>query len=924
MDSHAAPPDKLDAVKAAGVAETVSGSGNNVDADTRVGTTAVAAPASVASATLRHRREMLAGSACDIHWCRAWSDAVDLFIRDQASGLSASGISIVAVGGYGRRELCPASDIDLLVLHSGADTAELEYVVRTVVYPLWDEQLTVGHAVRDRRDVLDAATPSASVDDLATVTSMLDMRLVYGDIGLLQEIRAPFIRRLRRRGDRFLELLRDADTVRKRNAGDTAELLQPDLKNGAGGLRDLQSLAWASAAIVGTVGIEPLVGAGYVGAPDIGRLAAAHERLTACRVALHQIQQAASTSRRAGDVVTMDVQEAVAVRLGYRDRSATNLAPHQLLHDVFDALRTVDHVYRRAWSLIGADVRRGQRRRNRPAEETVDGFELVDGVLRLPGHIDIADAHVPARVFAALVDTGAILERGAAARLRSASAKAHWSWQPATRELVLTRLLRGNVVLDALAEFDDARVLEAWWPGWSAVRCRAQRNPFHRYPLDRHAWHAVAALGELVRKHDWAATTLEDVDDRDALVVGVLLHDLGKAHGEPHQLTGVQPAVAIAQHLGLAQDTQHTVAKLVELHLLLPTVARTRDLADPAVIADVAGQVKNRSLLACLHLLAAADALATAPGVFNSWTETLMRSLVTKVQAVLDEQHPDDLAGSAAATAHDALQLAAELGATADAVRNHLAMLPQRYSAAVSPRAVVRHTLMAQSQPGAAEVVTRVTPGELVATSEVAGVRMRPASQTGADDTLEPDEIDELDVVAVDHPGWFAKVAGVIALHAGEIIAADAFTRSDELAIDTFRVLKPEGAASSWWARVEGDLAEAAAGRLAVRARVSQNARRDDRRVQRAPDVPTDVTYSLDAGGNGTVIEVTAFNRSGVLYAITSALAELEIDIVVARIDTIGHEARDVFTCRSAEGGPLDEDHIAEVELAIRAAIDAL
>lgn len=268
-----------------------------------------------------------------------------------------------------------------------------------------------------------------------------------------------------------------------------------------------------------------------------------------------------------------------------------------------------------------------------------------------------------------------------------------------------------------------------------------------------------------------------------------------------------------------------------------------------------------------------------------------------------DQQRGDELPG-AVVTAGEAERLAPELGATPEAVRAHLALMPPRYAAAVPARALVRHTLMAATPPGRHEVRTRVTPG--------------------GDEAAQPGVLDELDVVAIDHPGWCAKVAGVVALNGGSILAADAFARTDGLSVDTFRVAKPEGAAGSWWARVEGDLAEAAAGKLAIRARVMREARRERRRLAHRPAAATKVAIERDPAGGGTVIEVRTLDRIGVLYSIAAALAELELDIVVARVQTVGHEVVDAFHVRDAQTRPLDADHAAEVELAITAAVDEL
>ncbi|MEX0705736.1 MAG: hypothetical protein WD041_03890, partial [Nitriliruptoraceae bacterium] len=735
-----------------------------------------------------------------------------------------------------------------------------------------------------------------------------------------------------------------------------------DLKNGAGGLRDVQSLRWAAAALVGTASLDALVAAGHLGAADRTRLARAARVVLNIRVALHQV-----TGTRPGlattDLLHMGVHGRVARRLGFEDADApaavldldpdgpraqhparasrpdhpgspdpalpaagapgagvpapgltrpeeapatgapVDLAEHRLLRELYLATRTIDHVHRRAWRLIEADRRDG-RRRTRPTERTVDVFELHGGVLRIPDDVDLATPELATRLFAALVDTGAVLDRTTAHRLRVHTAEGHrWRWTSRDRESFVATLWRGRLMLPALAELDDTGMLVALLPEWEIVRGRAQRNPYHRFALDRHAWHAVAELGELVRRHRWAAEALELVEDREGLLLGVLFHDVGKALGEPHEVTGVRLARTMARRMGAPTATVECVGRLTRLHLLLG-VARTRDVTDRALAEQLADVVGDHSTLAALHLLTAADGLATGSRVYNDWTAGLIAALVTRVSAVLDSIDPDQIADDAVATARAAQQMAEEMGATEDGVREHLALLPSRYAALLSPRAVVRHTLMAQTRPGPGEVRTRVTPAD-----------------------QDPDGVegfDVLDVVALDHPGWFAKVAGVIALHGGEIVAAEAFGRDDGLAFDTFRVRPPDGAAGSWWARVEGDLVDAGAGRLAVRARVGRMADQQAHRVARLAAVPTTVTAEPEASGRATVVEVRTLDRVGVLYAITAALAELEVDIVVARIDTVGHEANDAFTCRNAEGGPLDDDHVREVQMAITAAIDEL
>ena len=857
-------------------------------------------------------RLALEGPRPGASWCEAWTAEVDATLQGLHASLdevTRRGVTLVAVGGYGRRELCPSSDVDLLVLHAGLERDALEQLVRTVIYPLWDVGLTVGYAVRTRREAM------AATDELDAATALLDARLLAGDAGLASQVRSEVLRRIVRRPQRLLEQLLEADDERHVRARTPTETLEPDLKLGAGGLRDIQSLRWAAAALVGRPGLEPLVSAGFLGAPDLPRLRRAEQGLLAARVALHLVRaerdgraEAPARQPTKDETVRFELHEDVARRLGHVDAGPNDLAPHQLLRGLALDARTIDHAHRRAWALIRADLTRGRRRRARPSEQQVGAFELVDGVLRVPDGHDLSAPDLPVRLLEALADTGAILERRSAGRVRAAAATAveddAWRFGPAEGRALLRVLWTGPLALPAIAELDDTGVLTALMPEWEPTRGRTQRNPYHRFTLDRHGWNAAAELAELVRREAWAAETLERVTDRAALMLAAVLHDVGKASGEPHAETGIVPARRLAARLGASEETVEEVGRLVRLHLLLPETARRRDLADAALAVEVAEQVGGPSTLASLHLLAAADGRATGPTAWNDWVASLVSTLVRKVATVLDERSPDSLADGAAATARAAQELAEELGATGDAVREHLARMSSRYAAAVTPRAVVRHTLMAATLPEVGELRTRVTPGE----QEPDGV----------------DGVDELDVVALDAPGWFAKVAGVLALHGGSILAADAFARTDGIAVDTFRVQRPAGATGSWWARVEGDLVDAAVGRLAVRARVARKSRDEAPRPGRVPDVPTAVTYSEDPSGRSTVVEVRTGDRLGVLYAITSAIAELELDIVVARVQTAGHEVTDVFYLRDRRDGPLDGDQRSELELAVVTALSDL
>jgi [protein-PII] uridylyltransferase len=826
-------------------------------------------------------------------WCRAWTVEVDAAIIELAQTIEIQGRwAVTAVGGYGRHELCPGSDVDLLILHEKLSQTELELLVRALVYPLWDAGLKVGYSVRSTKQAV-----AASKDELDDATALLDARPLAGASALLHDSRAAAITALRKHPSRFLGDLTEADSARHHRAGDAAEELEPDLKNGAGGMRDVQSLRWAAAALVGSTGLDPLVSARYLGAADRTRLARAYDRLLAERVALHL------EVGRPTDVLRLDLQDGVADRLGFEDGDDDrDTKAHRLLTSHYRAARTVAHLHLRAWVLLVNDASRG-RRFLRPTERIVDGFEVADGVLRVPPEQIEHELSLPTRLLAALLAEGALLDRTTASSLRNlvrARGGEAWGWDAAAKDRFIAVLWAGSKALPALAELDDVGLIHAMIPEWAPLRGRAQRNPFHRYSLDRHAWHAAATLADLVRDEAWATKAIAHVRDRDALMLGVLLHDVGKAYGEPHSETGIPVARSVSDRMGCSAQTGETIGYLVHQHLLLPDVATKRDVNDPDLAAQIAAEVDTAERLAMLHLLAAADGLATGPSAWSSWKATLVQTAVTRVAAVIDHRDPEETAEGANVTTRDAVTLSGELGSDPQQVQSHLGLLPTRYAASVTPRAVVRHALVASKPLELGDVRTRVTPVD--------------------DDGGEG--YDELDVVALDRPGLFAKVAGVVALHGGSILEASAFTRDDGVAVDTFTVQRPEETSSSWWLAVEADIYEAVAGRLALRARVARKAATEHRRLSRLPDVVNSVTVHEDASGEATVIEVHTLDRIGVLFEITSALAELELDIVVAKIQTLGHEVVDAFYVRDAAGEVLDDDHAGEVKLGVIAALE--
>ena len=774
-------------------------------------------------------------------------------------------MAVVALGSYARRQLCPASDIDLLLLHDGWAHRDLEELVRSLCYPLWDAGLSVGHAVRTGREAVRAAS-----DRVDTATALTDRRLVAGDPGLVDDLAARLRRWMRPRSARVLGDLADADSRRHAAAGMHPGMLEPELKEGAGGLRDLHSLRWAAACVLGEVGLDPLVGARYLGATDRRDLAAAGDTLLAARCALHLARGATSDRAGAGiDRLRLDLQDEVADLLGWGD--ADDLARRVGL-----ATRTVSHVYGRTWPLLVADARAGRRRRRSAGEQIDEGVALVGGLVEVDTNQSLTvDPALGMRAVAAAAGRGVHLGRATSERLRrQVEQQPRLRWDADSREALLTALRAGPDGVAALEDADHLGLLTAHLPDWARVRGRPQRNALHRYDLDTHCLQAVAELvliarGSLGERHKqmW-----EGLADPDTLLLATWLHDIGKAWPGDHSVAGAQVAREWVLRMGFSQRRADRVYRFVRLHLLMPEVATRRDLDDEDELVAVAEQVGDAETLDGLYLLSLADARATGPAANSPWKDMLLAELHGRVRRLLttDDEHRSAPAGPDAVVAQARSLLRDD--PTLDAL---LAGLPRRYLHAASPEQVVEHARLLRSPLAAGQLRARPRGGPVDGTAI-------------------------LSVVAADRRGLMADCAGVLAGAGLAVLDARAFTRTDGVALDWFVVRTPE---DPDWAAVEEALRDAVSGTLDVAGYVG---RRESLRRSRAPageTVPVEVRF--DRRPMATRIEVHGPDSTGMLYRLARVLADEDLDVIGARVATVGEAAHDVFFVRPV-GGPID------------------
>jgi [protein-PII] uridylyltransferase len=741
--------------------------------------------------------------------CQVWSAEVDRWLAELvevAAEPRTHGVALVAVGGYGRGELSLQSDIDVILLHAGRpDVGEL---ADRVWYPIWDQGMKLGHSVRTIKEAL-----ALAADDLDTATSLLDARHLAGDRSLTDQLASKAELQWRKRAKRWMAVMAERVRARHHRAGEVAFLLEPDLKEGRGGLRDVQALRWAQAART------------ILWEADHAPLDAAYDLLLGVRVELHR------RAGRRGDRLLLQDQDAVAHALGYEH-------PDDLMREVAVAARTIAWTSDDAWARIESSLG-GPLGRIRRERVLAPGLLLRDGEVHVTAEADVAgDAAAALRAAAAAASRQTQLDRQSLARLADQSPVPPEPWPDDVRAAFVDLLLAGPPAILLLEALDQQGVWERYLPEWPSVRSKPQRNAYHRFTVDRHLWEAAAQAAALSGR----------VGRPDLLVLAALLHDIGKGQAGDHTAAGVRMLERIGPRMGLGADDVAVLVALCRHHLLLPDVATRRDLDDPATIASVAQAVGSADVLELLAALTEADSVATGPAAWSEWKAALVRQLVARVGRLLGGE-PDDVVPAFPTEA--------------------------------------QRTLLAA---GGRHLVT---------------------------------EGDRLTVVAADRHGLFSRVAGVLSLHGLDVLDAAATTEGGG-ALQVFRVQSSFGPTFSW-DRVVGDLERGIAGQLAIRARLADRARTyGNRRGPVVGAAEPEVRFDLDASDEATVVEVHAPDGLGVLYRITQALADLDLDIVSAKVQTLGPQVVDSFYVRGRDGRKLaDPAVLAETERALLHALDA-
>ncbi|MGW3122604.1 [protein-PII] uridylyltransferase [Streptomyces sp. NPDC001107] len=568
--------------------------------------------------------------------------ALSKLTDDWLTGLFAAGaeglrgVSLVAVGGYGRGELSPRSDLDLLLLHDGGDPKAVAALADRIWYPVWDLGLALDHSVRTPAEARKTAG-----EDLKVQLGLLDARHIAGDLGLTAGLRTAVLADWRNQAPKRLPELQELCAERAERQGELQYLLEPDLKEARGGLRD--------ATILRAVAASWLADAPREGLDD------ARRRLLDVRDALHL------TTGRATDRLALQEQDQVAAELGLLDADT-------LLRQVYEAARVISYASDVTWREVARVLRsRAVRPRLRAmlggGKPVPERSPLAEGVVEQDGEVVLAraarperDPVLPLRAAAAAAQAGLPLSLHAVRRMAATVRPLPTPWPAEAREQLVTLLGSGHPTIDVWEALEAEGLITRLLPDWERVRCRPQRNAVHIWTVDRHLIETAVRASEFTRR----------VHRPDLLLVAALLHDIGKGWPGDHSVAGEIIAKDVAARIGFDRDDVAVLSTLVRHHLTLVDTATRRDLEDPATVRSVAEAVGSESTLELLHALTEADALATGPAAWSSWRGSLVADLVKRVAAVLAGDAPDE--PEAAAPTAEQERLAIEAVATGSPV----------------------------------------------------------------------------------------------------------------------------------------------------------------------------------------------------------------------------------------------------------------
>lgn len=786
-------------------------------------------------------------------------------------------IALVALGGYGRTELYPFSDIDLLLLHDRWAAKSMQDVAESILYPLWDSGYEVGHSVRTLSGAISFAR-----EEFIFQVSLLDARLLTGSSELFGKLQKRFQKKILDGGRRkFVEVMEKFRADRRAKYGSHSFILEPHIKEGKGGFRDIQAMLWVGKAVFGLSDVRAMEEAGLLEKQDRIAFEKSWNMLARIRNRLHYI------SRRKNDQMFFEYQEEMAEAFGYKDTDG-QLAVEHFMREVYSHLQTVavvtDLFFEHVQEVLGFE---GRQQRDKQLEKDIISR---NGFVRLGIRTDELQGkpHLLMRLFLQAGKTGLPIHH----RARQAITKN----LPLVDDTFRASKKVARVFVDILAESrEPMQVLEimletglltSYIPEFAGIESLAQHDLYHIYTVDRHQLQTVAELAELKTKEQ---ALFQGLPSPHLLYLAALLHDIGKGRRADHSALGAEMVQDVGRRLGLADEELQCLSFLIRYHLMLPENALRRDLEDLEFIRQSADLIEDVDRLIMLYLLTIADSKATGPSAWSGWKASLVTEFFLRIKSCLE-------AGCALEAVPAVSDVEEEQGVqwlksqVGDIVQGadvsmNIDQLPDDYLMSFTPETVAHHLQLHNAE--ALRLQQRV--------------RLFPEVRQGYWSLL---------VMTKNRHGLLAKLCGVLALHGLSVLGAHIFTWPDDTVVDVLNVMPHSEAEFSDqdWQSLEDDINQALNYRLDVGGQLYQKtispSYRPKRKVQQ---LNQDVVIDNEASQRYTVIEVYAGDRLGTLYSLTQTLSDFGLEIHRARIATEVEQLIDIFYVSFEDGNKLED-----------------
>ena len=855
--------------------------------------------------------------------CARRGELVDVILRHvfaaaaNAVGQSETSLALIALGGYGRGELNPFSDVDVMLLHgdaAGKVSPYVEEMAEQILYLLWDIGFKVGHSTRSMKEALAQANR-----DMLTKTAMLESRFLAGDRVLAREFRNQFRTKCVIGSEReYVELRMRDQEARHRKFGDSVYMQEPNLKNGCGGLRDYQNLLWMSYFKEGALTTTHLVGEDWLSESDQRRIEMAYDFLLRLRTDLHYL------SKRAADILHLNLQEEIARRLRYREKNGQR-ATEALMRDYYKHTRNIFRVTERITEQFATGyatsgtralfsflplrrgteirvgsffVRHGQLHTERRDLFKTDPLEMMTAFQRAQEHnVDLSPE---------LED---LLSRALGQITRT------YRYAKAPREIFKAILSKKGEVGRALRLMHRIDFLGRYVPEFGKLTCLVQHEFFHRYTADEHTLLCIDKLDALMRTNDPKLIPyrrlFENLEEPFVLYLALLLHDTGRAVGaRPHSEASALFAQSVAKRLQLSPEQRKSLILLVDHHVTLSSIAQQRNLDDPATIAEFAKVVRNQKNLHALMLLTLADGQGTTGQSWSDWKESLVWQLFQATSQYLADQKSYQEQTKIERESLEAAAAAELPSDFADEIEAHFEFMPDNYFRASDVAEIVQHLNLFRSffENTSTQLDRPLVPA----------VNWEAFPQFGHSIAS---------FCTWDRLHLLAKIAGSFSVVPLNILSADIFPREDHAILAVFRVCDTKGQAVTEGqdrAQVENTLRHALEVEIFEFASLLEEARHkiQHRRLEEL-EFPAGIAIDNKAHPTYTLVQIEAPDRVGLLYDLLTALEQEGTNIVLSRISTQKGAAIDTFyiTDSSSRAKITDSHRMAALQRRLRSAI---